>query len=786
MTAVSANSATSKPPFTPVYAAASSSYDDHTLRQIFDSRAIWQEFSQSRLANHTRSNVGLFQNRYLTSPDGFDKFAKVTESRCLTIVEKILSTDVYPEIAKDFDRLSDLLCRIIDLADFVRSAHPDLAWQNAASNVHMRLAEYMNRLNSTPGLNEQLKRATADTHLNSIWSEEEATVANMLLKDFSRSAIDCSKEQRDKFVKVSSKINRLGDQLLHEAQLESRNLSFESSQLKGMDPTQLKHLGHKRGKVVLPLEGTWPTTALCYVEDETVRKQIYIASRTASTKSTEILEELMQSRVALARISGYSDYASMNLTDKMAQTPEAVGKFLEACSANSTGHVKREVVEMLKLRAAFNSRTESPSQMNAWDRDFYRTKLASKNQSSARRSDDLSAYLSLGTVMQGLSRLFTRLYGVRLVPHEPQPGETWDPDVRRLDVMDEDHGHIAVVYCDLFSRPGKSPHAAHFTVRCSRLISSSEIAEAGLAGSDSPLDLRDMTPSQLANDGMCSSTPSASGAIYQLPTIVLTCDFSPPPSPSWFRRRPTLLSLPQLSTLFHEMGHAIHSILGRTNLHNVAGTRVSTDFAEFPSMLMEHMATDPSVLGLFARHWETDAPLPHALVEEQVRTRLVSDDEPILLNAMLDQAYHSSIPLSPSFDSSAVYHDIQRRHGNWLEPLETRPQSFISHLVGYGGTYYAYLFDGAIARRVWDVVFESGREGMGINRERGERMKEEVLRWGGSRDPWLCLARVLGDAGACAGAGAGAGAGLEGGGETAMAEVGRWGAGGLVGRSTAV
>jgi len=359
-------------------------------------------------------------------------------------------------------------------------------------------------------------------------------------------------------------------------------------------------------------------------------------------------------------------------------------------------------------------------------------------------------------VMQGLSRLFTRLYGIRFAPHETLPGETWNSDVRRLDVMSETDGHVAVLYCDLFSRPGKSPNPAHFTLRCSREITNQELEEA--ASTHNPLF---SSPEESANDGMATS--KISGTLKQLPTIALICDFATKNHSS----QPALLSFTEVTTLFHEMGHAIHSILGRTSLQNVSGTRCATDFAELPSVLMEHFAADPSVLALFARHYETDQPLPYKMVAEKLAADKKfegSDTENQILLSMVDQAYHSALPLEDSFDTTRIYHSIQNTHGILpSDPPDTSWQGFFGHLYGYGSSYYSYLFDRVLAKRIWQVVFASGHGMKSVDRESGERMKERVLKWGGGRDPWRCLAEVLEDGR------------VEGGDEKAMGVVGSWG-----------
>lgn len=338
--------------------------------------------------------------------------------------------------------------------------------------------------------------------------------------------------------------------------------------------------------------------------------------------------------------------------------------------------------------------------------------------------------------------MFSHLYGIRFIPSPPSPGETWNPDVRRLDVVCETTGHIAVVYCDLFSRPDKAPNPAHFTLRCSRRISAAEEAQAHAMG-------------EAADDGMASARRPDTGELYQLPTIALICDFASSTGGK------TLLSFREVQTLFHEMGHAVHSMLGRTDLHNVAGTRCATDWAELPSVLMEHFAASPEVLALFARHHETDAPLPPQLLQERVKTDTLleaSETRAQILLAVLDQAYHSPLPGDTNFSSTTVYRAVDAEYG--LVPgEETSWQGFFGHLFGYGATYYAYLFDRAIAAQVWQEVFRKNP----ISRRAGEKFRSDVLEWGGARGGWRCLARLMRRPE------------LEDGGRESMREVGRWG-----------
>ena len=725
-------------------------HNDNSLRKVFDSDSFWKTFSyqSSHGPRDVRSSKGLFQNRYLTEPSGLLRFAQDIERRCQEIVENILrvsTTEQYVQMPKQLDLLSDCLCRVLDVADFVRVTHPNGQFQTAANQVYIHMWEYMNTLNTMPVLKDQLKKAISMPEVSSSWNTEEMIVARILLKDFSDSAIDLPQEYRQRFVHLSNLVKHLGAQFVEEMAPAKPYIELDSSHLKGVSNTMLKEHGSKLSRnVLLPVTGDAAYSALRSVKLGSVREAIYTHMKTVPQSQIQTLERLLHVRAEIAKLSGFKSYAELSLADKMARSPEAVNTFLKALSADNASHLARELESMQALKA----RNGEDSSVQPWDVLFYQDQMNATLRLSQtfRRPDFLAAFFSLGTVMQGLSRLFDRLYGIRFVPHEAGAGETWDPSVRRLDVIHENEGHVAVLYCDLFERHGKSPNPAHFTLRCSREISAAEISDSSLVN----------------HDGMARVVSPSTGQLCQLPTIALICDFPHPPD----SQSPVMLSFQEVQTVFHEMGHAIHSILGRTSLQGISGTRCPTDFAELPSVLMESFAADKTVLNLFARHWETDAPLPYEMVEE-VLNRQKRDQgmhtETQILYSLLDQAYHSSLPLKEGFKSTETFYDIYDEYGSLREPRGISPQGFFGHLVEYGGTYYSYLFDRAIAGRIWREVFRGGKDKGGVDRRAGEKFKDEVLKWGGGRDPWTCISEVLDDER------------LKHGGKEAMEEVGKWG-----------
>jgi mitochondrial intermediate peptidase len=731
---------------------------------VFNDSGFYSQSKKSAL----RKTSGLIGNTYLTTPAGFQAFTEESLAQCKKLVSRTLgasSIEDYAALPRDLDRLSDLLCRVIDLSDFIRSNSPDPKIATAATAAYSRMYQYMNELNTTTGLNDQLQRACDMPEVRSRWNREEWMVAQILMKDFAKSGIDLPAKQRDDFVEISNQIAEVGTDFTMEMEAARQHVSLSSSQLNGVDPSLVRRLS-PLSKAQIPVYSTPAKLIMTSATDPSTRRMIYEAERTASSRTIGRLNELLLKRAQLARLTGHADYAHMTLSDKMSKTPQAANNFLTSLNQSNKGQMQKELSALLNVK---RKQDYSAQAVDPWDHSYLLSRLYASQPSSGLRTsksrlyESCKAYFALGNVMQGLSSLFESLYGVRFVPKEAASGETWHNEVRRLDVYTERDEHIATMYCDLFSRPGKPPNPAHFTLVCSRQLAEDEIRDAARDG-------------QPLNNGMPTLTTidPATGKPqhWQIPVIALVCDFATNAS----SHTPSLLSPASVITLFHEMGHAVHSILGRTTMQGIAGTRCATDFAELPSILMEYFAMDANVLKLFATHWETGATMPdemiHALRAEQRHRAETSggwENEHQILMAMLDQVYHSAGPVAAlehgKYDSTAVFHDIWDKHASVREPPTTAWQGFFGHLYTYPATYYSYLFDRAIARQVWKSVFGAGKNGKAVSRESGQRFRDEVLQYGGGKNPWECLEGLLGNGRGLLAAGD----------DAAMLEVGKWG-----------
>ncbi|XP_033253613.1 mitochondrial intermediate peptidase-like [Drosophila miranda] len=262
-----------------------------------------------------------------------------------------------------------------------------------------------------------------------------------------------------------------------------------------------------------------------------------------------------------------------------------------------------------------------------WDTPYFTTQL--KRQSLEEQANEFLPYFSLGGCMEGLDNLLQELYGVRLENSEMEPGVSWHSDIYKLAVVHESEGLLGYIYCDFFERSGKPNQDCHFTIQGGKRLP----------------------------DGT-----------YQLPIVVVMLGLA---QPRW--AAPTLLSPSRVDNLFQEMGHAMHSMLARTEYQHVTGTRCATDFADVPSVLMEYFASDPRVLRTFARHFQTHKPISEDMVQRLCASKhlfAASETQLQVFYSALDQEYHG---------------DMAQKGGNTTETLKASGERYRAEILAHGG-----------------------------------------------------------------------------------------------------
>ncbi|KAL6530222.1 Mitochondrial intermediate peptidase [Orobanche hederae] len=310
----------------------------------------------------------------------------------------------------------------------------------------------------------------------------------------------------------------------------------------------------------------------------------------------------------------------------------------------------------------------------------------------------VSAFFSLPQCIEGLKCLAESLFGVQFQETPLVPGESWHPDVLKLSLHHPDEGDLGCLYLDLRSRKDKHPICAHFAIKGGRRISDTE---------------------------------------YQLPIVALVCNFSGPSFQS------VLLNHSDVETLFHEFGHALHSLLSRTEYQHFSGTRVVLDFAEIPSNLFEYYAWDYRFLRTFAKHYSTGDPIPESLVKSLLGAKnmfAATELQRQVFYALIDQTLHASQSSSVE-DTISIVADLKREHTCWKHVEGTHWHTRFSHLVTYGAGYYSYLYAKCFSAAIWKKIFEEDP----LSPSAGSALRSKLLGHGGAKDPTVMLNDLVGN-----------------------------------------
>ncbi|KAG8136873.1 putative Intermediate peptidase-like protein [Naja naja] len=468
---------------------------------------------QQRLA--VGQKTGLFGVPELNCPEGFQEAQKNSLQEAEQLVQKACITPPGEEVVVIFDQLSDALCR----ADFVKIAHPDPAFREAAEEACRSIGTMVEKLNTNVDLCQSLRRLLIDKDVMDSLDPETRRVAELFMFDFEISGIHLNEEQRKNAVNLNVNILDLCNEFLLGSHLPNK---IEKHVLP-------EHIRHN-----FAVEGSFAQISCLSADspDDLVREVAYKVFLYPNGQQLQCLDELLASRNNLAQLVGYDTFAHRALQGTMAQTPEAVMEFLTKLSDKLFSRTQKdfEMMEGMKMKLY-----PFKSKLMPWDHPYLSGLLRAERVQSDER--------------------------ISLYAEQPEKGEVWCEDVRKLAVVHEQEGLLGYIYCDFFQRPDKPHQDCHFTIRGGRLQENGE---------------------------------------YQLPVVVIMLSL-----PQSSNGLPTLLTPGMMENLFHEMGHAMHSMLGRTRYQHVMGTRCSTDFAEVPSVLMEYFANDYRVVNQFARHYKT-------------------------------------------------------------------------------------------------------------------------------------------------------------------------------------
>lgn len=453
------------------------------------------------------------------------------------------------------------------------------------------------------------------------------------------------------------------------------------------------------GKWVFTLHAPSRLPVLQFADNRDLRRQLYEAYTTQASSGEynnyPVIGEIVKTRATKAKLLGYPDYAAYMTANVMAKTPENAENLLMQIWRPAIKRVDKEVAEMQTLADDLGDKIT----IEPWDYYYYAEKVRRKKY--ALDEDEVKGYFEIDSVAKGIFAMAERLYGIHFTPIPNAP--KYHPDVKVYDVTDDKGEHVAVFMTDYFSRPSKRQGAW----------------------------MESLQGSFIDPDGKS-----------QRPIVYNVANFAKPTPGS-----PSLLSMDDVETMFHEFGHGLHGMLTRAALRSQSGTNVDRDYVELPSQIHEHWAFEPALLKEYAHHYKTGAVIPDSLIAkiEASSTHNQGFTTTELAGAaLLDLAWgHLNPAEGETVDVEAFEAQVANKLGMPRQVKYRYRSPYFKHVFGsdgYASGYYTYL---------WAEVLDA--DGFELFREKGvfdpataKLFRENVLEMGGSEDPMVLYVKFRG------------------------------------------
>lgn len=441
------------------------------------------------------------------------------------------------------------------------------------------------------------------------------------------------------------------------------------------------------GKWYFSLKNTTQQPLLMSLKNRSVRENLFQASWTRTEKGDKndtrsTIARIAQIRAEKARLIGYDNYASWSLQDQMAKTPEAVDAFLKQLIPASVSRAKAEARDIQQLI----DRQKGGFELEAWDWDYYAEQV--RKEKYDLDENLTKPYFELNSVLEnGVFYAANKLFGISFKERKDLP--VYHPDVRVFTVLEENGDTLGLFYCDFFKRDNKNGGAWMDNM----------VGQSKLFGTK--------------------------------PVIYNVCNYTKPVS-----GQPALISFDDVTTTFHEFGHALHGLFANQMYPSLSGTNVPRDFVEFPSQFNEKWALYPEVLKNYAKHYQTGEAIPDALVDKIKNAATFNQGyamTELLAAADLDLQWHKLKTGDGLQDVDTFEADALKNHQLNLKEVPPRYRSsYFLHIWanGYAAGYYAYLWAEMLDHDAYSWFQENG----GMTRANGQRLREMILSQGNSQD----------------------------------------------------
>lgn len=520
---------------------------------------------------------------------------------------------------------------------------------------------------------------------------EQNRLLEKIYKDFVRSGANLPADKQARLRDINKQLSTLGITFSNNILNENNEFKLfvdKKEDLAGLpdwfcqSAAQEAKAAGQEGKWLFTLHNASRLPFLQYSDNRDLREKMYKAyinrgNNNDKNDNKQIIKDILTLRLEKAKLLGYDCYSAFVLDNTMAKTPQTVMDFLGNLWQYALPKAKAEAAELQKLM----DKEGKGQKLEAWDWWYYTEKL--RKEKYNLEEDEIKPYFKLENVREGAFAVANKLYGITLTKKEGVP--VYHPDVEVFEVKDADGSQLGIFYVDYFPRPGKSGGAWMSNYR------------------EQQGDIR--------------------------PLVCNVASFTKPVGDT-----PSLLTLDEVETLFHEFGHGLHGLLTKCQYKGTSGTNVVRDFVELPSQINEHWATEPEVLKMYAKHYQTGEVIPDELIEKILRQKTFNQGfitTELMAAAILDMNLHNLTDMQ-GFDVEKFEKDAMDSLGLIPEIAPRYRTTYFNHIIGgYAAGYYSYLWANVLDNDAFEAFKEHGI----FDKQTADAFRHNVLEKGDSDDP---------------------------------------------------
>ncbi len=625
----------------------------------------------------------------------------------LVEMDAIASNPAKPTFENTFvamEKSGELMTRVMHVFSGVAGANTNPTLQKVQREEAPKLAAHQDAIHLNAKLFARVK-AVYDERASLHLQPEQLRLVEISYQRFVHAGALLSDQDKARLKQINEEESTLSNAFERKLLAATKAAAYTTTDpaaLDGLSEAQLASArqaaeARKQQGYLVPLQNTTQQPDLAMLKNRATREALFQASWTRAERGGEddtrsTIARLAQVRAQKAQLLGFPTYAAWKLEDQMAKTPEAALKFMDALVPASTAKAHGEAADIQAVidaqKGGFN--------LEPWDWNFYAEQV--RKAKFDLDENAIKPYFEIDNVLQnGVFYAAHLLYGISFKERKDIP--VYEPDVRVFEVTDTNGKPLALFYCDYWKRDNKNGGA----------WMSEFVGQSKLKGT--------------------------------LPVVYNVANFQKP-APG----QPALVTFEDVTTMFHEFGHALHGMFADTEYPSLSGTSVPRDFVEFPSQFNEHWATYPAVFDHYAKNYRTGAPMPAELKDKLLKARTFNEGyqlTELLAAAELDMQWHTLAPATPLQDPDVFERQALEKTHLLLQQVPPRYRStYFMHIWGngYAAGYYAYLWSEMLDDDAYQWFTDHG----GLTRANGDRFRRMVLSRGYTEDLGKMYAAWLG------------------------------------------